>query len=259
MQRWFRGLSKFARDHVKIYKNDEITNIDKQILMFKRQLLQYNINPHSFIFNDIPDFFGTHGNYMKTFEELRKFVDDYNEFIKEIKVYLINKVSTTFKSKITGSLCSIMNDWYESLPNGTKNHVFSTDVNTFMHFIGENTCFDDFDVISKLAKIITMLAIEDWNDDSVTKFLNDVESYIESINQFEFEETSDLNNGYIGLSLDYAGKVYEKNITETEISGIAETALNNIETELEDYGDAITAQERVALLLKLLRKEIENL
>lgn len=259
MQKWFRGLSKFARDHVRTYKDSEITDVKKKFLSFKQQLLKYDINPHSFMFNDIPEYFECENNYIETAKKLKLFAESYNSFILDTKTYIIEKVSASFNSTINGSLCSIMNDWYEVLPNETKNHVFSSDVNTFIHFIRENTSFDDVEVISKLAKSMTMLAIEDWNDERVTRFLSNIEEYIDTINRFELEESSVEDNGYIGLSIDYAGKVYKKNITEAEISGIAETALNNIETELEDYGDAISAQERVALLLKLLRKEIEKL
>ena len=152
-----------------------------------------------------------------------------------------------------------MKDWYDSLPNENKNHVFSSDVNAFIHFVRENDSYDDIEVISKLAKSITFLAIEDWNDNSVPDFLSDIENYIDTINKYQREGITASDDGHIGLSIDFAGEIYEKNITDTEISGIAETALNNIETELDDYGDAITAQERIALLLRLLRREIDKL
>ena len=35
--------------------------------------------------------------------------------------------------------------------------------------------------------------------------------------------------------------------------------MNSIESELEDYGDSITPQEKVTLLLKLIRKELDQL
>ena len=89
--------------------------------------------------------------------------------------------------------------------------------------------------------------------------VSDIENYIDTINKYQREGITASDDGHIGLSIDFAGEIYEKNITDTEISGIAETALNNIETELDDYGDAITAQERIALLLRLLRREIDKL
>ncbi len=259
MQKWFRGLSKFARDHAKIYTESGIKDLEKRLLSFKRQLLQYDVNPHSFLFADIPEFFDCEDDFVAITEKLKEFEVMHSNFISDIKKYLVDRVSGLFNASINGSLCSVMKDWYDSLPDENKNHVFSSNVNAFIHFVRENDSYDDVEVISKLAKSITFLAIEDWNDNSVPAFISDIENYIDTVNKYQREETALSDDGHIGLSIDFAGKIYEKNITDTEISGIAETALNNIETELDDYGDAITAQERIALLLRLLRKEIDKL
>jgi hypothetical protein len=259
MQKWFRGLSKFTRDHTRIYESDAIEDVDKSFIKLKGQLLKYDINPHAFIFHDVPSFFNCSGDFTQVVEHLSDFANDYNNFMTKIRLYLINKVSALFNRSISGSLSSIMRDWYETLPETTKTHVFSADINAFLHLIKENTCYDDEKVISELAKNVTLLAIEDWNDNCVDDFITNLSCYIASVNEFEFEETTKSDSGFISFSFEVNGESYKKNITETEISGIAETALNNIESELEDYGDAISTQERVALLLKLLRKEMDQL
>lgn len=259
LQTWFRGLSKFTRDHTKNYHKDEITVVPQKMLKFKGQLLQYDINPHAFLFTDIPKYFDSKNDYVRTLEELRTFANEYNSFIADIKEYLTGKAKHVFDRSIGGSLSSIMQDWYNSLPETTKNHIFSSEINGFLRFIKENTSFDDNDVVSKLAKCVTMLAIEDWNDQVVNDFLNDIKRYVDAVNGFTVIEDVTSADGTVMLSLDYGGKVYENNITDIEISGIAETAMNNIESHLEEYGEAITAQERVAVLLKLLKKELEQL
>ena len=259
LQTWFRGLSKFTRDHTIIYREDATAAVSSKMLKFKGQLLQYDINPHAFLFTDIPKYFDNENDYVQTFEELCKFVAEYNSFISETKAYLTYKTKQLFSRSIKGSLASIMQDWYASLPETARAHIFSSEVNGFLHFIKENTSFDDNDVISELAKCVTMLAVEDWNDQLVNTFLSDIKSYIDVVNSFTLEEDAVTPDNTITLSLDYGGKIFENNITDTEISGIAETAMNNIESHLEEYGEAITAQERVAVLLKLLKKELEQL
>ncbi|MCD7741722.1 MAG: hypothetical protein LUI06_05920 [Ruminococcus sp.] len=259
LQTWFRGLSKFARDHTMVYNKEKQSAVTREMLKFKSQLLQYDINPHAFLFTDIPKYFDSTDDYVCTLERLRTFAGEYNSFIIEIKTYLVNKAKQAFDRTIKGSLSSIMKDWYNSLPETTQTHIFSSEVNGFLHFIKENTSFDDNTVISELAKSITMLAIEDWNDQLVDTFLDSIKSYIDIVNSFNLDEEESDTDGTIVLSLGYGGKVYENNITDTEISGIAETAMNNIESHLEEYGEAITAQERVAVLLKLLKKELEQL
>ena len=259
LQTWFRGLSKFTRDHTMIYSEEETTAVPQKMLKFKTQLLQYDINPHAFLFTDIPKYFESENDYVRTLEKLNIFIGKYNLFISETKAYLASKTKILFSRAIKGSLSSIMQDWYNSLPETTRTHVFSSDVNGFLHFIKENTSFDDNDVVSELAKCVTMLAIEDWNDLLVDTFLRNIKTYIDIVNGFTMEEDDAAADSTITLSLDYGGKIYENNITDTEITGIAETAMNNIESHFEEYGEAITAQERVAVLLRLLKKELEQL
>ena len=259
LQAWFRGLSKFTRDHTMSYKNGEPTSVAQRNLKFKSQLLQYDINPHAFLFKDIPKYFDSKDDYASALEELRFFAEEYNTFIADTKKYLVSKTKSVFERNIRGSLSSIMQDWYNSLSETTRTHIFSSEINGFLHFIKENNSFDDNEVISELAKCITLLAVEDWNDRLVDTFLNNIKTYIDTVNSFSMEENEINDEGTVTLSLDYGGKVYENNITETEISGIAETAMSNIESQLEEYGEAITAQERVAVLLKLLKKELEQL
>ena len=241
------------------YHEEESTPVQQKMLKFKGQLLQYDINPHAFLFTDIPKFFESENDYIRTLESLRAFIGEYNSFIDDTKTYLADKTKKVFDRAIKGSLSSIMQDWYNTLPETTRTHVFSSDVNRFLHFIKENTSFDDNDVVSELAKCVTMLAVEDWNDQLVNTFLNDIRTYIDTVNNFILEDEDTAPEGTITLSLDYGGKVYENNISDTEISGIAETAMNNIESHFEEYGEAITAKERVAVLLQLLKKELEQL
>ena len=259
LQAWFRGLSKFTRDHTMIYREGKTTAVSQKMLRFKGQLLKYDINPHAFLFTDIPDYFDSVNDYVRTLEGLNNFAGEYNSFIAETKTYLTGRIKQLFGRTIKGSLFSIMQDWYNSLPGAVKTHIFSSDVNRFLHFIKENTSFDDNDVVSELAKCVTMFAIEDWNDQLVNTFLYDIKTFIDVVNSFTLEEDAAVPDSTITLSVDYGGKVYENNITDIKISGIAETTMNNIESHLEEYGEAITAQERVAVLLKLLKKELEQL
>ena len=63
----------------------------------------------------------------------------------------------------------------------------------------------------------------------------------------------------ISLSVDFNGDVFNKNIDDIELSGLSETVFNNIESDMDEYGEAISAQERIALLLKLLRNELSKM
>ena len=226
-----------------------------QFMKLKKPLLQYDVNPHEFLFEIIPNIFGT-DNLHEVSERIVAFKRDYDSFLESAKFAFAERVKELFDRSISGSLASIMSDWYEHLPDNTRNHVFSSDINELLHFIRNNDTHDDIIAFERLAKRMTMLAVEDWSENTASEFFCDIDKYIKTVN--EYTEARNADQG-VKMSLDFGGTVYERNIETTEISGIAETALNNVESALTEYGDAITAQERIALLLKLLKHEIDQL
>ena len=259
LQKWFRSLPKFTREHTKYYGRMEKDKVEPEMLRFKKRLIKYEINPHEFIFYEIPACFGCSNDFEQTKQKLREFAEENNQFINSVRDFLIEEVKKLFNCHISGSLSSVMKDWYNYLPEDIQTHIFSREVNVFLRYIKENNSHDDRDVISGLAKVITLLAIEDWNDAAIVDFIKTISDCIQTICSYSVKELRAENKGQIALSINYEGNVYEKNISETEISGMAELAMNSIESELDDYGDSITPQEKVALLLKLIRKELDQL
>lgn len=256
MQSWFRGMPKFARVHAFEY-GDKKEDVKNNIVQLRKKLLMYDVNSYDFLFKFLPEIFEC-DNYSVLYEHIENFVQKTNSFITEFANYLKNIVCVYFGSKINGSLFSVMTDWYGTLSDKTKKNVFNADINAVMKFISTNTIYDDYYVISQLAKSITMLAIEDWSDDAVDKFLSDLKQLIFEVNNFE---KSDLIYGEqnVSITLNIDGVKYEKNLADTEISALAETTLSNMEGVFDDYSDSITAQERIAILLKLLKKEIDQI
>lgn len=257
MQAWFRGLPKFARVHNFTYSDNEKKKVPNYVITLRKKLLLYDVSSYDFFFNTIPEAFGEE-DFSLLGENIRNYVHESNNFIDEVKKYVINRTISAFDSKIEGSLFSVMRDWFESLSESTKKNVFDADTNYILKFISTNTDFDDDYVISSLAKNITTFAVEDWNDDTVDRFIDSISGIIENVKNYELKGTN-IESQQISISLSIDGMTYEKNLSDTEISVIAETTLNNIEETLDDYGDSITAQERISILLKLLKKEIDQM
>lgn len=259
MQLWFRGLPKFARDHEFYYVSEENDKrkVEDNIKKFRKNIILYDINSYNFLYEYIPDLFED-DNFTNLKDRLGDFFENSNSFIEEFKKWLCRKVLDIFRNHTNGELFSVMHEWHRKLNESTRIHIFDADTNIILKFINTNENYDNEYVISTIARDITTFAIEDWNDSMVDEFLSTVERCVKGVNDYnEAEHSSEEQNVSITLNLD--GNVYEKQLDNSEISPIAETALNNIETVFEDYADAISPQDRVSILLKLLRAEIENI
>ncbi len=256
MQTWFRGLPKFARVYRSSYGSN-IAEVSEGIEKLRKKLLMYDVNSYEFIFGFIPETFEC-DDYAVIINHISSFVENSQKFMSEFKAYLAERVKKLFNSKMSGSLFAIMTDWYDRLSDRTKKNVFDSDTNAVIKFIETNTIYDDSYVVSALAKSVTMLAIEDWSDDTVGKFIDSISSIIDSVNNYD-SNPSCIEEHLVSISLTFGENTYEKCLDGSEISPIAETTLSNIEEVFEEYADSITAQERISVLLKLLKKEIDSI
>lgn len=255
MQAWFRGLPKFARDHTYEY-GETVAPVNSGVVKLRRKLLQYEINSYDFLFNFLPQMFEIENDFERLYNALCDFVDSSSVFISEFKKYLANKLHNCFEHKITGSVFSAMKSWYDSLSEKTRKNIFDGDVNSFLKIICKNTNYDDEYVVSGIAKCVTLMPIEDWSDNTVSVFFEAVDKIISTVN--DFENSKEQESSDITITLNIGGDVSERSLSDIEITPIAQTMLNNLETVIEEYGDAISTQEKFSILFKLLKKEIDN-
>lgn len=256
MQNWFRALPKFARD-CRFGYTTERSEIAEDIVAFRNKLRMFDVNPHEFLFTDLPEIFDE-SDLAALMERLTQYKADADSFITNLKQYLIDSVQKLLHIGIEGSLCGRLAEWYEQLSDRTKKNVFQADVNKFMKNILQNEQFDDMVLMTRLAKDIEMIPLEDWNDALADKFLEDIRQILEIVENFN-QQSDAVQGNHVAIALQYGDQRYEKNMEDTEIGGLAETVLNNIETTFEDYAESISAQERIAVLLKLLKKEIDQM
>ena len=70
----------------------------------------------------------------------------------------------------------------------------------------------------------------------------------------EFETSYEsLNDSNDKITLHIDGKVFEKNIID-ELDDSVEIVENFIESTMDDFGDSLTNEQKIALLVKIMRK-----
>lgn len=256
MREWFRGLPKFSRDHCMKYTEHNIS-VEDCIIRLRKKLLMYDINSYEFLYEFLPTNFECQ-DYAELYNKISVFKSEFDNFITDFKSYLIEKTKCCFGRNIGGSLFSVMKDWYESLSERTKSNIFDSDTNLLIKFIADNSTYDDDMIISSLAKIISTFSIEDWKDETVDIFIDTINKIVESVNDFDKKTDGEQHND-THITVDFDGEVIEKSLNDTELSMIAETTMSNIESVFDDYADSINTQEKIAILLKLLKKEFDQM
>jgi hypothetical protein len=250
MKNWFISLPIFTR---------ETKRVSPAANNLKRVLKSQSLNSKELLFNRIPKMVVGCSDENIDYEELLILVKEGKEELENhlafMKDFLIKEVKEIFNSKNDReSLCSVVKNWYEDLSNKVKNHIFEGATNIFID-IGQNQYFNDIALIEDCCRKITGLRIEDWSDDTVDNFLSTIKYIKEDVEKFDKEEES-KNKLITIIKETESGEKIEKTFERGEISSLGEILLNDLNSSLESFADAISTNEKRQILIHLLEKLI---
>ena len=257
MNRWYLSLPKYAKEMISKYRADGKTEkVDPAKRKFINNLKQLNGNPREFLFETIFEIFGMKEFTVNVIPIIREVKEEYENAVNSLIRELNNSIKTIFAAgKAKGSLTSIVKDWCESLSEKSKQYLYSGNENRILELM-VNVTNDESTFVQRLAKAVTSLRIEDWNNDTVDMFLRDLQTFkttIESYNNYK-ETTTNTAASYEIIFTDTNGEKIPKRFDKAEYSDRAKLLLNEMNAQLEDYGQSITEQEKRQVLIELLVK-----
>ena len=222
-------------------------------------LSRYEINCHDTLFVTIPQAFEV-SEYSDVLTRLSEYKAISDSFMNSLKDYLIDRIINIINEKkfYGDTFVSVLKEWYSDLKDRTTRNVFDPDTNALLSFIAQLNTYDDHNAVSDLARRISTISITEWSEITVENFLESIRQSVERI--YVFDRSNEENRASdISVTLNFGDMIYEKTLSGTNIEGMAVTLLNNIQAEFDDYGDSVTPQDRIAVLLEALRHEIDNM
>ena len=126
-----------------------------------------------------------------------------------------------------------------------------------MNYISELDLYDDLQIASDLSKIMIDLYIEDWKDSSLNEFAKNFGEVIDSINNISDDKDSSVGQ-YTFSFKDSNGEIVERNYDFTEDDSTSYFLKNAIESALDDFGDSLETNQKVAILVKTIEQLIKQ-
>ena len=122
-----------------------------------------------------------------------------------------------------------------------------------MSYLDQLATNDEEEIVRKLSRIVTDMYVEDWNDTSIVQFqeeLHQIRVEIENIQ--DASATTDSKSRFI--LQDAEGNEVMKYF-DAEITDSTSIYLQNmIEEALDDFGDTLEMNQKVAVLVQAIRK-----
>lgn len=101
MKGWMQSLSLYSQNHkTNINLNEDISD---EIVKLRRELVKYDINYRSFIFNNIPKYLNvdSYEECIRKLKEIKKYLDEHDDTVRK---YLILESNKIIDEKYTGTL-----------------------------------------------------------------------------------------------------------------------------------------------------------
>jgi hypothetical protein len=252
MQNWIYSLPRFTRE-CELINDNKGKDTSKEVINLRKELLRFDINPRELLFERINNKVFKITSLDKCYKKIEKTKNLLDNFILKIKRDLIYKTKNIFDKGYKGELGNALENWYNELPSQNKIHLYDSTSNSLLNFISTLSTNNEEIIIEKLAKIVTGLNIEDWNDKLIDSYLKDILN-IKSIISNYIEDIAEDNNNSYEVSLILNGKKEMKLFDACEMSSLGSTMYNNIENILEEYGGSIDDNEKRNIIMKILQK-----
>ena len=261
MKRWYLGLPKYTKETRKTVSGSKI---EKSYLQFIKLLKQVD-SGYVLLFEQIPKTLTPDGTINEDlFREVKKIKNFYDVCIKNLCYELIKKVKVIFsitknKEQLNNlSLSSVIKDWCETLDINVFDQLFGNGTERCLTLF-KNITHDEEAEIKKLVRLATDLRLEDWDDNTIIRFEEQLKIYKKTAEDFVIKNGS-TNDGeadstqYQITFLDDQGTTVTKRFEKVVTSQRGKLLYNNITADIEAMGAAISDQEKRQILMDILKK-----
>lgn len=235
--------------------------VKRQLEMIR--LLRQHTSSADMLFKKLPEAFNYHDDFTADVaEEIINTKELYDGLLDELKVFLSDELTNMFaapgerRANRRVSLTSVMKEWNDSLDDSVFEQLFPDGTDRFLGLLKGMTNDEDL-FISRLAKLATDLRIEDWDSRTNRLFVDTVERYKKTAEDFHSnaitETINDTNTYQISFS-DEDGQSVTKRFDKVEVSSRGKLLFNQITAAIDSMGHSITEQEKRQILMEVLKK-----
>lgn len=254
MKRWYMALPKYSKEKMPQGRAKRYKGLIR--------LLKQNIGGYELLFVKLPDEFGQQQFSAIIADTVKSAKEYYDRVLDELIEKLIESIRELFsegagcKLQKRSSLASIIKDWCESLDNSVFEQLFENGADRCIGFLREVTN-DEKTFITRIAKLVTGLRLEDWEEKTVTEFEEKLREYKKTAEEFSGDTAAEIGEDTSAYSLTYiddTGKTVTKRFDRVEQSKRGKLLLNSLLADIESMGHAISEQEKRQILMEVLKK-----
>lgn len=263
MRRWYMDLPRYSRECKRKPNGDRITKRDLKAISFLKQ----NSSGFQLLFEQLP---GAYELKEEDVSELQTYIrnakEEYDSLLGELRQRLIWETKALFsptplETENRVSLAAIIGDWVETLDEKVTEQLFPDGTHRLLELfrIVPN---DEATFIARLAKLVTDLRLEDWDDTTLDLCIERLKQYKETAEAFhtvraegqEIEPATGDTTTYQITFPTNDGKAVTKRFAQVQYGSRGKLLYNQITSALASMGQALSEQEKRQIMMEILEK-----
>lgn len=250
MQKWYRSLPQYTMV-TRQFPDDK----QEAVTALRNWLKRAEVNARELVFEQIPLCFGG-VSYVKAATEMAEIKTLLNEAAYRLSCDVAVMVKEEFASQEQASLKGCLLEWYGKIGKTVRQYVFTTAANNFLQYLKQLETNDEAEIVARLSRVVLGVYIEDWTDGTRESFRRELHAVRVQIEDTAGQGAKPEEQNRIILQ-NAEGKALEK-AYEADISDAASRYLKNmIDEALEEFGDTLEMNQKVAVLAKTIEGLLE--
>lgn len=257
MKRWYVSLPKYAKE---MKKTPDGRNVNRRYASFIK-LLSQNSSGYTFLFEKVPQAFDYPEFVVDVVESIATARQYYDNALNALRKQLIDETKRLFAlspdvvNLKQMSLASVVKDWCEKQDTKVFEQLFSDGTDKCLALL--KTISNDEDTfIVGLAKAMTDLRLDDWNDSMLSHYIDRLAQCKTTAEAFvskkEISSSCDENTYQITFAAD--GVSETKRFDRVDTSSRGKLLLNKLIADIDSFGQAISEAEKRQIVMDVLKK-----
>lgn len=251
MQRWYRALPQYT-----MVSEEYEEEIFAAVKALRSLLKRAEVNPRELLFERIPEGLGE-TDYQIIVSKIARAKQVMEKKLEALLAETAASTKAVFGVTKDASLKACLVEWYRNQSQASKQYILSASVSSFMNYLEQLNTSDEEEIVSRLSRILLDMYVEDWNDISKEQFVLSLEQIKKEVEGIQDSIESTENKSRLILQ-DTKGNEIAKYF-DADVSDSTSIYLQNmIEEALEDFGDTLEMNQKVAVLVQAIEKLLQQ-
>jgi len=236
------------------FNENKCEKLDNYIMKIRDEFFKYDVNAKSLLLNKIPKKIFKGKKYNEIMYAFKEMKDIYDNYVINMKKYLINIIRIKLKLKVEIDLKKELIYWKTTIRMEQLKYIEDGFFIKIHRYIKNTMHNDELLIVEDIAYILTDIVIEDWSNYSLDMFIKNLEHITEIYNSLETieDKPSEKNRLLLKTSNIDIERYYSKEIpTEDIISAVSE-----IQMLISDY--AFSYKDKQTLIIDLIEKFLKG-